>query len=70
MNGHEPRRPSWDCGSCEKPWPCDPTREAMRLELTRTTVAIRMGMYLELAVADLPTMPAREAFERFLAWTR
>ena len=31
---HVAKRPSWDCRLCAKPWPCDPAREALAIEMT------------------------------------
>lgn len=67
---HTAARPSWDCRSCDKPWPCDPAREALVAELDPVQLAIYAWVNLEEAVGDLPAMPAVEAFERFLHWTR
>jgi hypothetical protein len=53
---------------CEKPWPCDPAREALAAELQPTSLRIHMWLRLEVAVGDLPTTPAGELFERFLRW--
>jgi hypothetical protein len=61
-------RPSWDCIACEKPWPCDPAREALAAELQPTALRIHMWLRLEVAAGDLPTTPAGELFERFLGW--
>ncbi|MFI5490961.1 hypothetical protein [Actinoplanes sp. NPDC051859] len=66
---HIAARPSWDCRWCGKPWPCDPARECLIVELDRVQLAIYMWMHLEEALADLPPGPPAELFERFIRWT-
>lgn len=65
---HIETRPSWDCLACDKPWPCDPAREALVLELSATSLRIHMWIRLEVAAEDLPASPAGELFDRFLRW--
>jgi hypothetical protein len=67
---HTAGRPSWDCLACGRPWPCDPAREDLARELDAVQLAMYAWASLEQAVGDLPAMPASEAFDRFLAWTR
>jgi hypothetical protein len=67
---HQPHRPSWDCDTCGKPWPCDPARERLISEGTGPSLAILMWGHLEDAVLELPETPSGEVFDRFLAWTR
>ena len=67
---HIAARPSWDCLACGKPWPCDPARESLAAELDRVRLAMYAWTNLEEAAGDLRGMPAHEAFDRFLAWTR
>jgi hypothetical protein len=62
-------RPSWDCGTCEKPWPCDPARERLSAEMDATQLRIFMWLNLEQAAEQLPGLAVDEAFHRFLAWT-
>jgi hypothetical protein len=66
---HTAERPSWDCRSCGKPWPCDPAREALASEMDRVQLAIFMWINLVEAVGDMPTGPASDLFERFIRWT-
>jgi hypothetical protein len=66
---HVAERPSWDCRSCGKAWPCDPARERLISELDRVSLAIFMWIILEEAVGDLPREPASDLFERFVRWT-
>lgn len=67
---HIAHRPSWDCASCDKPWPCDPAREEFMTQMTRVERAILMWTYLEAAAGDVGDMPVREIFDRFIRWTR
>lgn len=67
---HVAHRPSWDCRVCGRPWPCGPAREALVAQLDSMQLAIYAWVNLEEAVGDLPAMPAAEAFDRFLGWTR
>lgn len=67
---HQPERPSWDCDTCGKAWPCDPARERLVAEGTGPGLAMVMWDRLEAAVTELPSMPAAEFFDRFIAWTR
>jgi hypothetical protein len=70
MSEHVGERPSWDCRSCGRPWPCDPAREALAAELGPIQLAMYAWANLEQAAGDLPGMPVGEMFDRFLAWTR
>lgn len=67
---HQPLRPSWDCDTCDRSWPCDSARERMVSEGAGVSLAIVMWGYLEDAVQELPSMPAAEVFDRFISWTR
>ena len=69
VEDHTAERPSWDCRSCGKPWPCDPARERLIAELDRVQLAIYMWVNLEEAAHDMPKGPADELFERFIKWT-
>ena len=66
---HLAQRPSWDCLTCGKPWPCDPARGRMAGEMDQVQLAMYAGTLLEHVAADQPGMPAAEMFDRFLAWT-
>ena len=66
---HMALRPSWDCGSCGKPWPCDPAREALARELDSIQLSFYLWGNYEEAVQDLPRMPVMEGLDRFINWT-
>ncbi|MEV0900321.1 hypothetical protein [Actinoplanes sp. NPDC049802] len=66
---HSPARPSWDCASCGRAWPCDPAREQLAREHGRLDLAMIMWDHLEEAARDMPQAPASELFDRFLRWT-
>ncbi len=67
---HIAHRPSWDWRACGRPWPCHPAREALAAELSPVRLAMYLWTNLEEAAGDLPALPAAEAFDRFIAWTR
>ena len=67
---HLPDRPSWNCQTCEKPWPCDPARQQLSQEYDKVGLAMYAWDRLSQAAEDIPAMAAPELFERFLAWTR
>ena len=66
---HAAARPSWECRSCGKGWPCDPARERLALEMDRVSLAVFMWLNLEEAAGDMPLQPASELYERFIDWT-
>jgi hypothetical protein len=69
---HLPRRPQWDCQTCEQEWPCDPAR--VRLAEAYGENRIPLSMYLAsllyVALPEMPATPPQELHERFVAWTR
>ncbi len=67
---HLPSRPSWDCGGCGRPWPCEPAREYLAATLTPTRLAVYCAANLGAAALDLPSSPPAELHERFLGWVR
>lgn len=71
LAGHLPDRPSFNCLSCGKPWPCDPAREHLAASMTSTPLTLYMYAFFEQATAqEPPPAPAGELYERMLAWTR
>lgn len=71
-SGHLPDRPSWDCGACSQPWPCDPARVrlAEAYGCDRVGLAMYLGALLVEAYIDQPDASAEEMYGRFVAWTR
>lgn len=70
---HLPERPSWDCKFCGEPWPCGPARENLLDEYANdpTGLAVLQWGHLEDWIAETGGQgPMREAWDRFLAWTR
>lgn len=67
---HDPARPSWKCRACERPWPCDPARDRLSREFTRTRLALYAQAQMELAIGDMPSASPAELYERFLLWIR
>jgi len=73
MDGqHLPRRPQWECGACEREWPCDPARVRLAEAYgdNRINLAIYVGSLLHVATAELPDADTADLYERFIAWTR
>jgi hypothetical protein len=66
---HIAARPSWDCRSCGRPWPCDPARAALAVEMDRVALAVFMWCNLGEACRDMPVRLPAELFERFIRWT-
>lgn len=68
---HRPARPSWQCGGCDRPWPCPVGRAVL---VAVHGLSPRLGReasaMLEQAAADLPELSRAELWERFVAWTR
>jgi hypothetical protein len=69
---HVPIRPDWTCAGCNRPWPCDHTKQRMRAEYQDAGVSLWlvMGMRLLDAAEDLHNLPAGELHARFLGWIR
>jgi hypothetical protein len=67
---HSAARPAWDCASCGRPWPCDPAREQLAVELGGTYLTLFLALDLVDAARDNPRIPPSELYERFIAWTR
>jgi len=73
---HTPRRPAWTCRVCERPWPCDTARAALRVEYRFDPLAlfVYLGLTLQEATADLfrlnpnPGPDPVELHERFIGW--
>jgi hypothetical protein len=65
---HMAERPSWDCRACGSPWPCDPAREALTIEMDRVALSIYMWLNLEEAARDIFHEPVPEVFGRFIQW--
>jgi hypothetical protein len=69
--GHQADPASYDCRSCELPWPCEPAREYL-LSTTPDAVqlGIRLWVELEQAAGVLRHEPPSALFDRFLKWAR
>ncbi|MFF5171639.1 hypothetical protein ACFY3U_03270 [Micromonospora sp. NPDC000089] len=72
MTTHGPVPPTWSCGGCGLPWPCETRRRELRAEFDRAPVslALYMGSHLVSAAADLAWLPAGALHRRFLGWVR
>ncbi|MEK8107396.1 flavin reductase [Micromonospora sp. M12] len=69
---HMPRRPQWDCQTCEQDWPCDPARVrlAEQYGANRINLSIYLGGLLFVATAELADANPGDLYERFIAWTK
>lgn len=71
--GHLPQRPSWQCTSCDQPWPCPPARVQLGEAYAGDPFGLAMyaATLLEQAAAEVDNhVTPRELYERFVAWTR
>ena len=71
-SGHEPRRPSWRCGTCGDEWPCPARRRELMAEYTghRASLALYMARNLADALLDHPSAAESLLYQRFLGWFR
>ena len=69
MSAHQPW-PSWLCGDCDMPWPCEMRRTDLLLEYSRAWVSLILIMFSHFVAAcqDLPEAKAGDLHERFLGW--
>lgn len=73
MSDHCPS-PTWDCRACGKDWPCDPAREALRIQYRNQPGKLAVFMYRKLEAAA-PALTASgmsrgEMWDRFIEWTK
>ena len=68
LEGHQPRRPTWNCKGCGSPWPCTSARKHLSSLPERRLVAY-LARKRALAVAEADLSPAEE-HERFTGWIR
>ncbi|MFG1602427.1 hypothetical protein [Actinoplanes sp. NPDC049265] len=66
-------RPSWDCRTCQQPWPCPTAREAMLDEFQQFPSVLIVYMHSQMTAAFLDMTasgqsPPADLFERFLYW--
>jgi hypothetical protein len=65
---HTAHRPTWNCLSCARPWPCPAARMNLVLQHEQHVLARIMVAYLYQAARDRG-FPEGELFERFVRWT-
>lgn len=71
---HVPRRPEWECQTCEPgtAWPCAPAQVRLAEAYRRDRVGLSMyvGSLLYVATSERPDTDPRELYERIVGWTR
>ena len=72
---HLYQRPSWDCRTCGRPWPCVNAKFDLLAEFLKFPSVLQIYMSAQMydALHDLtahgePVPP--DLYERFLSWTR
>lgn len=65
---HPAARPSWECATCGRPWPCPPARAEISGGASAFAVALYMGLCYQEAAEELPGTPLVELHRRFLGW--
>lgn len=64
---HPPARPSWNCATCGRPWPCEPAQAWLAAGMTRATLVMHMASLRADAVIQSGRSPA-EISDRFVGW--
>jgi hypothetical protein len=70
---HVPAHPSWECKACWADWPCAAARQQMRREYFEdpSALSVLMWRYMDDWIVEAAGPgPLRDAWDRFLAWTR
>jgi hypothetical protein len=69
---HRPARPGWDCADCGEEWPCPTCRARLlqRYRDNRLALFRYLGRILDEAAGDLPSLPPRRRYARFVGWAR
>lgn len=70
---HLPERPEWVCETCGDDWPCAAAREWLRKEYAEDPSALSVLMWLRMddwIMEAAGPGPLKNAWDRFLAWTR
>ncbi|MDG4762369.1 hypothetical protein [Micromonospora sp. WMMD710] len=72
---HVPRRPEWECQTCDEPgtpWPCAPAQvrllEAYRRD--RIGLSMHVGALYHIAAAERPGDDLDELYDRIVGWIR
>lgn len=69
LDGHLPRRPTWNCRCCGEPWPCTTAREQLAEAMSRTYLITFMAGLRGDAIIESDRSPA-EISDRFIGWIR
>ena len=69
-NPHIADRPSWNCRSCGRAWPCHPARAHLWVEFRGNPTALRIYLVLNAveAARDLPEVDRTAIDNRFVGW--
>ncbi|MBM7080796.1 hypothetical protein [Micromonospora humida] len=72
MTSHGPVLPIWNCGGCDRPWPCPTRQQELRAEYADAPVslALYLGASFVQAAEDMPWASAGPLHRRFVGWIR
>ncbi len=69
---HEPEQPSWECGSCGRPWPCAPAKRQLLADFAGRPgdLVVDLAGRCRIATADLCGARGVDPrlFHRFAGW--
>ncbi|MEU0560915.1 hypothetical protein [Dactylosporangium sp. NPDC006015] len=66
---HRPVQPSWTCGTCQAPWPCEPRRIRFAADYAGRRQELRavLALFMISALDDL-IEPIEVVHSRFVGW--
>ncbi|MGW3608919.1 hypothetical protein ACWD6N_03370 [Micromonospora sp. NPDC005163] len=71
---HVPRRPEWECRTCDAgtSWPCAPAQVRLAETYRRDRIGLSMhvGSLLYVALQERPSEDASDLYERIVGWIR
>ena len=72
VEGHLPVQKTWDCNSCDRPWPCTVAKERLLVEYQGAPTALitYMSFQMTAAIDDMPREAEEAFYERFIGWAR
>lgn len=69
---HTPIRPTWRCGWCAKPWPCDTRKQQLLVDYQNAYTSLTLMMTDEMVRAmvdeDIAKMTSGAVRRRFVGW--